>query len=78
MATRGSVEIVRAGGSTGIVGEQWEVSDVPVVLRNLHGIHSLSSVTPVTQPTGRTPNAKWSGKDANNQDVTVMLWGEAK
>lgn len=74
MAIRGSVEIVRGDNSTGVVGTEWVPIEVPIVLRNLHGIRDMGEVEPEQRPTGRTPLHQWTGTDANNQPVVVMLW----
>lgn len=70
----GSVEIVRNDESVGVVGTQWVPEEVPVVLRNLHGIREMAEVEPEKRPTGRTPEHQWTGMDANNQPVDVYLW----
>lgn len=71
----GSVEIRDAGGnSIGVPGKRWTLEAVPFVLETLQGVTGLQSVTPEAQPTGRTPEAQWTGVDANNQTVEVYLW----
>lgn len=73
----GSVEIRKhTGESMGVVGQRWTVAAVPVVLETLHGITELEAVEPEAQPTGRVPEAQWTGVDAQNQPVTVMLWAD--
>ncbi len=76
-AIKGSIEVKTADGmSIGVAGTRWTIATVPVVLDTLYGITGLETATPQEQPTGRTPEAQWSGVDANNQDVTVLLWKE--
>lgn len=71
----GSVEILRSNDErTGVVGTEWMPEEVPIVLRNLYGIRNLEAQEPQERPTGRTPEYQWSGVDANNQTVTVLLW----
>ena len=73
--TKGSVEIKKADDtSIGVPGERWTLEAVPLVLETLQGVTGLVSVTPETQPTGRIPEAQWSGVDAQNQQIVVMLW----
>ena len=71
---QGSVEILRNDERTGVVGAEWVPEEVPIVLRNLHGIRDMAEEEPQERPTGRTPEYQWSGKDASNQDVIVLLW----
>lgn len=72
---KGSLEIKRADDtSIGVPGERWTLEAVPFVLETLQGVTELVSVPSEAQPTGRTPEAQWTGVDANNQDVTVLLW----
>lgn len=71
---QGSVEILRNDERTGVVGAEWVPEEVPIVLRNLHGIREMEPAEPQQRPTGRLPEYQWSGKDASNQDVTVLLW----
>lgn len=71
---QGSVEILHNDERTGVVGAEWVPEEVPIVLRNLHGIRDMAETEPQERPTGRTPEYQWSGKDASNQDVTVLLW----
>lgn len=71
----GSVEIRTTDNmSIGVPGKRWTLEAVPLVLETLHGVTGLASVTPEQQPTGRTPEAQWSGVDVNNQVVQVFLW----
>lgn len=71
----GSIEIVTMHGqSIGVPGQRWTPAIVPVVLEALQGITGLTTVVSGPQPTGRTPEAQWTGIDADNQSVTVMLW----
>lgn len=70
----GNIEILRHDESIGVVGTDWVPSEVPIVLRNLHGIRDMGEVEPEQRPTGRTPLHQWTGTDANNQPVVVMLW----
>lgn len=71
----GSIEIKTADDqSIGVPGKRWTLDVVPVVLETLQGVTGLTSVTPEQQPTGRTPEAQWTGVDANNQTITVFLW----
>lgn len=70
----GSVEILRGDERSGVVGTEWVVEEVPIVLRNLYGIRDMEAQEPQERPTGRTPECQWSGVDANNQDVEVLLW----
>lgn len=71
----GSVEIRTADGmSIGVPGQRWTLESVPLVLETLQGITAMEPVTPVEQPTGRTPEAQWTALDVDSQAVTVMLW----
>lgn len=71
----GSIEIrTTENMSIGVPGKRWTLDVVPVVLETLQGVTGLVSVTPQAQPTGRTPEAQWTGVDANNQSVEVYLW----
>ena len=73
----GSIEIRTTDDqSIGVQGTRWTLDAVPVVLEALHGITGLEEAEPEEQPTGRTPEAQWQGVDANNQDVSVLLWRE--
>lgn len=75
MGEPGTVEIrSNTSESTGVVGVAWTVGVVPTVLTALHGIAGLETVTPETQPTGRTPAAQWTGVDSRNQPVIVFWW----
>lgn len=73
-AITGSVEIVRNDERTGVVGTEWVPGEVPIVLRNLYGIRDMEPQEPEERPTGRTPEYQWSGLNAENQSVTVLLW----
>lgn len=71
----GSIEITTADDeSLGIPGRRWTLDTVPVVLETLRGITNLEDAEPQQQSSGRTPLAQWTARDANNQDVTVLLW----
>lgn len=73
--TEGSVEVKTASDmSIGVPGKRWTVEVVPLVLETLHGITGMESATPQQAATGRTPDAQWTGVDANNQTVSVLLW----
>lgn len=75
---KGSLEITDMNGeSTGVVGTHWTEEAVPVVLDALHGIADVQSVDPTTaSETGRLPELQWTGRNANNQTVTIRLWEE--
>lgn len=73
----GSLEIINSSGeSTGVVGSDWTADAVPVVVRALYGITDVEDAEPTPAQTGRTPDHQWTGKTANNQDVTIRLWSE--
>lgn len=76
MATiSGSVEITTASSeSTGVPGVAWTVDTVPLVLGVLYGITAIAAVEPTAAPTGRVPEAQWSGTDTQGQPVTIRLW----
>ena len=71
---RGSVEILSGDESRGIPGDRWTVETVPVVVGVIAGITDLTAVTPEPRPTGRTPEAQWSGTDEIGAPITVLLW----
>lgn len=71
----GSIEIVTATDeSLGVPGMALSADVVPAIVGALYGITQVASITPDAQPTSRTPEAAWTGRDANNQDITVFLW----
>lgn len=73
----GSLEIINSSGeSMGVVGLDWTADAVPVVVRALYGITDVEEASPTPAQTGRTPDNEWTGKSANNQDVTIRLWSE--
>lgn len=73
-----SIEIQMASGeSVGYPGVNITAETAPVIVAALAGVTKLNEVPAAKQPTGRTPDHQWVGKDANNQDVTVFLWPEA-
>lgn len=71
----GSIEILTANNeSLGVPGVALDAGMVPSIVAALHGITQMTSVAPAERPTGRQPEAEWTGRDMNNQDVTVLLW----
>lgn len=73
----GGVEILTSSGeSLGVAGQRWTPDVVPAVVDALHGVRGLVAGTPEPQQTGRMPQAQWTGVDASNQPVTVLLWKE--
>lgn len=73
----GGVEILTSDGqSLAVAGRRWMPAVVPAVVEALHGVTGLVASAPETRPTGRTPEAQWTGVDASNQPVTVLLWRE--
>lgn len=71
----GTIEVLTSTNeSIGLPGLALNTDVVPVIVGALHGVDGLQSVTPEPRPTGRTPDAQWSGLDAQDQIVTVLLW----
>lgn len=74
-AFSGSVELITADSeSLGVPGVLWTPDVVPVIVGALHGVTDMAPIEPEPQPTGRTPDAAWSGKDRSGRDVAVYLW----
>lgn len=71
----GSVEIITHDGeSRGVPGVQWTPEVVPAVVGTLAGVAGLVEAEPEAQPSGRTPEAQWTGQDGAGFPVTVLLW----
>lgn len=71
---RGSVEIISGDDSRGIPGVLWTPEAVPAVVGPVAGVVGLTAVEPEPRPTGRTPEAQWTGTDSSGFPVTVLLW----
>lgn len=73
----GSIEIINSNNErVGYAGVDLTPENVPLIASALVGASDLESVEPVKQPTGRVPEAQWTGT-ARDLDVVIMLWPEA-
>lgn len=71
----GTIEILTsAGESIGLPVAAITAELVPVIVGAWRGIDGMTEDEPQARPTGRTPFAQWSGLDAQDQIVTVLLW----
>lgn len=74
-AFAGSIEILTADNtSIGLPGLRWTADVVPTIAEAVYGITQMAGTTPTERPTGRTPEAQWTGRDVNNQDIVILLW----
>lgn len=72
----GSVELWDGDQSLGLSGKRWTLEAVPVVVEAVHGITDIAPVEPTEQPTGRIPDAAWTGTGALGQPVSIYLWAD--